>query len=215
MASLYPIGLKIDGRRCLVVGGGKVALRKVRGLLESRARVTVVAPTIDAKFSALRADDAIERIERGFEETDLEGAVLVIAATDDEALNRRVKAEAERRGVLCNVADVPDLCDFFLPSVVRRGSLQIAISTDGKAPALASALRRILEGEIGEEYERVLGAAQAVRERLRDLYPDDSARRCRVMRRLVHSEELTAALKTQDHEKLDAILDSWISVSLD
>jgi len=214
MASLYPIGLKIDGRRCLVVGGGRVALRKTRGLIESGACVTVVAPAIDAAFSGLGDEGKLAIIERNFEQTDLEGAVLVIAATDDEALNRRVKAEAEGRGVWCNVADVPDLCDFFLPSVVRRGSLQIAISTDGKAPALASALRRILEDEIGEEYERVLAAVQVLRGRLRDLYPNDSSKRGRVMRRLVHSEELMAALKNQDREKLDAILDSWISVSL-
>jgi precorrin-2 dehydrogenase len=215
MSFLYPIGLRLAGRRCLVVGGGRVALRKVRGLLEGGARVTVVAPAMEEGLCKLGCGAQVDLLERGFEEADLGGAVLVIAATDDEALNRRVQAASERLGVLCNVADVPDLCDFFLPSVVRRGSLQITISTDGKAPALASALRRILEGEIGAEYEQVLAAAEGVRERLRVLYPEDSARRCRVMRRLVHSEELTAALKTQDREKLDVILDSWISVSLD
>ena len=148
----YPVNLVLDGRRCLVVGGGKVALRKAEGLLACGGRVTVVAPRVDPALRSL--DVAVE--EREWRPGDLDGMWLAIAATDSPAVNGAVYAEGQRRGVWVNGADDPANCSFTLPSVVRRGDLQVAVSTGGRSPALASWLRRRLETEIGPEYEALL-----------------------------------------------------------
>ena len=159
----YPVNLVLDGRRCLVVGGGKIALRKVEGLLACGGRVTVVAPLVDAGLRAL--DVTIE--ERPWRPDDLDGMWLAIAATDDPAANGAVYAEGQRRGVWVNGADDPANCSFTLPSVVRRGDLQVTVSTGGRSPALASWLRRRIESEIGPEYEVLLDLLAAERDGLR------------------------------------------------
>jgi precorrin-2 dehydrogenase/sirohydrochlorin ferrochelatase len=149
----YPVNLVLDGRDCLVVGGGRIALRKVDGLLACGARVRVVAPRIDPELGA-RPGVACEH--RAWAPADMEGAWLVIAATDDPAVNRAVYEAGERVGTWVNGADDPDNCAFTLPSVVRRGDLQVTVSTGGRSPALATWLRRRLEGEIGPEYATLL-----------------------------------------------------------
>ncbi|HEV3497343.1 MAG TPA: bifunctional precorrin-2 dehydrogenase/sirohydrochlorin ferrochelatase [Actinomycetes bacterium] len=160
----YPVNLVLDGRSCLVVGGGKVALRKVEGLLDSGGRVTVVASSI---HSALRALPGVTLLERPWQPDDLDGMWLVIAATDDPAINAAVFAEGERRGIWVNGADDPAHCSFTLPSVVRRGDLQVTVSTGGRSPALATWLRRRLEGEIGPEYAVLLDLLATEREGLK------------------------------------------------
>jgi precorrin-2 dehydrogenase/sirohydrochlorin ferrochelatase len=160
----YPVNLVLDGRRCLVVGGGKIALRKVEGLLACGGRVTVVAPRITPELRAL-ADVMTE--ERPWRPDDLDGMWLVIAATDDPAVNGAVYAEGQRRGVWVNGADDPANCSFTLPSVVRRGDLQVTVSTGGRSPALASWLRRRLEGEIGPEYAVLLDLLATERDGLK------------------------------------------------
>ncbi len=149
----YPVNLVLDGRQCLVVGGGRVALRKVEGLLSCGARVRVVAPRITPE---LRMLSEVMFDERRWRPDDLAGVWLVIAATDDPAVNGAVYQAGERAGIWVNGADDPANCSFTLPSVVRRGDLQIAVSTGGRSPALASWLRRRLEGEIGPEYADLL-----------------------------------------------------------
>ena len=148
----YPVNLVLDGRQCLVVGGGKIALRKVEGLLTCGARVRVVAPRITPELRTLE----VTLDERPWRPDDLDGMWLVIAATDDPAVNAAVYAAGERAGIWVNGADDPTNCSFTLPSVVRRGDLQVAVSTGGRSPALASWLRRRLEGEIGPEYAVLL-----------------------------------------------------------
>ena len=160
----YPVNLVLDGRSCLVVGGGKVALRKVEGLLACGGRVTVVAPSVD---SEVRAHAGVILVERAWQPDDLEGMWLVIAATDDPAVNGAVYAEGERRGVWVNGADDPANCSFTLPSVVRRGDLQVTVSTSGRSPALATWLRRRLEGEIGPEYAVLLDLLATERDGLK------------------------------------------------
>jgi siroheme synthase-like protein len=125
----------------VVVGAGKVALRKARGLVESGARVTVVAPAWLSEFETM----PVRLVGRRFRASDLNGAVLAFAATDDREVNRRVGEEAARRGIPANVADAPGECSFLVPARVRRGSLQIAVSTGGESPKLAAELRRRLE----------------------------------------------------------------------
>ena len=160
----YPVNLVLDGRSCLVVGGGRIALRKVEGLLACGARVTVVAPRVDP---GLRGLPGVSVEKRPWRPTDLAGKWLVIAATDDPAVNGAVYDEGQRRGVWVNGADDPANCSFTLPSVVRRGDLQVTVSTGGRSPALATWLRRRLEGEIGPEYAVLLDLLATERDGLK------------------------------------------------
>jgi precorrin-2 dehydrogenase / sirohydrochlorin ferrochelatase len=163
---LFPAFLKIRGRRCIVVGGGPVAEEKVRGILRGDAEVSVVAPAATAHIRAWARARRLKWIPREFRAADLRGAFLVVAATSSPALDARIYAEAKRRGVLCNVVDDPERCDFYYGSVVRRGSLQIAISTGGHSPALAQRLRKRLEKEFGSEYREWLEEIGSIRKQL-------------------------------------------------
>jgi precorrin-2 dehydrogenase/sirohydrochlorin ferrochelatase len=156
----YMACLDLRGRRCVVVGGGSVGLEKARGLLECGARVVVVAPDVRAE---LRAEPVSVR-QRRYRARDLDGAFLVVAATADAAVNRRVHADAEARGMLCNVADVPELCNFILPSVYRQDPIAVAVSTGGASPALAKRIRDDVASRVGPEHA-------ALAERLRALRP--------------------------------------------
>lgn len=182
----YPILLRLDGRPCLVVGGGTVATQKVRSLLEARARVTVVAPRLSAALRALAATGVIVSRERPFAAGDTHGCALVYAATSDETVNRAVFDEGEAARVLVNVVDRPRLCRFIAPAVVRRGDLTVAISTGGASPALASRLRRDLETALGMEYAVALRLLGRLREalRARALPPPE---RQRILRTMVDS----------------------------
>ncbi|HEX2039893.1 MAG TPA: bifunctional precorrin-2 dehydrogenase/sirohydrochlorin ferrochelatase [Acidimicrobiales bacterium] len=151
-ASLYPVNLVVAGRRCLVVGGGRVAARKVAGLLSCGAVVHVVAPTVHDEVRAL--DVAIE--ERPYERGEVAGYRYVVAATDDPAVNRAVFEDGEAAGVWVNSADDPANCSATLPAVVRRGPITVAIATGGHSPALATWLRRRFEAELGPEYDVLL-----------------------------------------------------------
>jgi precorrin-2 dehydrogenase/sirohydrochlorin ferrochelatase len=145
--------LKLEGRRCLVVGAGTVGEPKIAGLLETGARVHVVALDASPAVREWARAGKLELELRAYSAADLEGAFLAVVATNSRGLNERVYEEAERRGVLCNVVDVPDLCDFFYPAVVRRGDLQIAVSTSGQSPSLAQKIRQQLEKQFGPGYE--------------------------------------------------------------
>ena len=152
MSSLFPMFLKLEGRQCLVVGAGKVGEPKIGGLLETGARLRVVTLAASPAVREWARAGRIELELRPFSPEDLEGAFLAIVATNSRGLNERVYHEAQRRGVLCNVVDVPDLCDFFYPAVVRRGDLQIAVSTSGQSPSLAQKIRQQLEKQFGPGY---------------------------------------------------------------
>jgi precorrin-2 dehydrogenase / sirohydrochlorin ferrochelatase len=163
---LFPLFLKLEGRRCLVVGAGKVAESKIAGLLDTGARVHVVAPEATARVRAWSRAGRIVWEERRFHAADLEGVFLVVAATSSPLVHEEVFAKAQRKGVLCNIVDVPRLCDFYYPAVVRRGSLQIAISTSGESPALAQRLRKDLERQFGAEYGLWLRSLGKEREKI-------------------------------------------------
>lgn len=159
--ALYPANLKIAGRDCVIIGGGKVAARKAAALLECGAKVKVVSPVLDAEFNALA--EGIEHIERPYRSGDLAGSFLAIAATDDEQTNRAVEEEAQAAGLLLNVVDKPDQCNFYVPSSIRRGELMVTISTGGQLPALAKRLRRQMEELFPLEWEpalEMLGSAR-------------------------------------------------------
>jgi siroheme synthase-like protein len=153
---LYPVNLVLDGRPCLVVGGGSVAARKVGGLLDCGAKVTVVAPAAGEQISAWAASGALVWERRRYQSGDAAPYRLVVAATDDAAVNREVFTDGEAAGVWVNAADDPASCSVTLPSVVRRGPLVVTVSTGGRSPALARWLRRRLEAELGDEYRILL-----------------------------------------------------------
>jgi siroheme synthase-like protein len=170
MNELFPIFLKLDRLNTLVVGGGNVALEKASALLRNSpaARVTMVAPMFRAETLEFLVDySQVVLCERGFEMADLEGRDLVICATDNRSLHEEIKEVCAERHLLCNVADTPDLCDFYLGSIVQKGDLKVAISTNGKSPTLAKRIRAFLEDVIPEEIQEGLEGMEAVRKTLK------------------------------------------------
>jgi siroheme synthase-like protein len=151
----YIACLRLTGRKCLVVGGGDVGLEKIEGLLACDGDVVCIAPDAAEPVRALAAEGSIEWIEREFEPADLEGKFMVIAATNDTEVNIAVYDVAEQRSMLVNVVDVPSLCNFILPAIVRTGPLAIAISTAGASPALAKRIKAEISDSFGEPYARL------------------------------------------------------------
>jgi len=162
----YPVNLDVRNRKCLVVGGGSVGTRKVKTLLECGAAVTVVSKGMSEDLKKLSAKEILHLKERPYRSSDLESMFLVICATSDEKLNLIINSDAEKRNMLCNVADVPEACNFILPAIVKRGDLIIAISTSGNSPAFAKQLRKDLEKQFGQEYAVFLKLMGAIRKKL-------------------------------------------------
>jgi precorrin-2 dehydrogenase/sirohydrochlorin ferrochelatase len=167
----YLAALKLEGKSCLVVGGGPVAAEKIEGLLAAGARVTVVAKDAIPQVQALAAEGSIELTLRPFQIGDLDGRLLTVAGTSDQRLNRHIHAAAEERNMLVNVVDVPALCNFILPAVTRLGPIAIAVSTSGASPALAKRMRDEIEAGFGTEYARLAVLLNEVRDWARDRLP--------------------------------------------
>ncbi len=162
----YPIFLELSGRRAVVVGGGVVAVRKAQALLAAGARLIVVAERIDNMLTVLCRDKNAELIKSKYSKEYLAEAVLTIAATNNHQLNRRIYKDCQELEVLCNVVDEPELCDFFVPAVVKRGDLQIAIGTEGHCPAYAGHIRKKLEEIFTEKHGQFLAELEALRKRI-------------------------------------------------
>lgn len=169
----YPILLDLTDKKCLIVGGGDVALRKVGSLIEAGARVTVISPEFAPGIQQM---PQVERLHRGFEEGDTSGYAVVFAATDDRDLNRQVSDEAKAAGIPVNVVDDPELCGFIVPAVVRRGDLIIAVSTSGSSPALAKRIRRELEHAYGREYGDLVDLLGSLRDEVKARYATQAER---------------------------------------
>lgn len=164
----YPVSLNLKGRNCLVVGGGKVACRKVETLLEfGPESVKVVSPAACAELHNMVGTGRVSFSQRHYRPDDLDGVFVVIVATDDNATNQQVSEDAHSRGVLANVADNAGLSDFILPAYFRRGDLIVAVSTSGRSPALARKLKERLAGEMGESYAELVELASRVRQELK------------------------------------------------
>jgi siroheme synthase-like protein len=163
----YPIFLNIRGKRCVVVGGGPVALRKVKALLEHEANVEVISPELCPELSQLAKSRAIQVLQKNYNGGDLQGAFIAIAATDDGEINNKVAEEARAKGVLVNVVDDSEHSDFIVPSQLRRGDITIAVSTAGKSPALARKIRTRLEKDFGTEYASLALLVDEVRSELK------------------------------------------------
>src|SRR6202522_347921 len=174
-APLFPVFMKLADRPCLVVGAGEIAKAKIASLLEAGARVSVVAPEAAPEIQTLAANRQIAWKKRRYQASDLEGAFLVIAATSDASVNNAVFTQASREGILCNAVDDPPNCDFYFPAVVRRGDLQIAISTAGESPAFAQKLRRAFEDALSANLGDWLAAIGQIRREILASYPVSDA----------------------------------------
>jgi precorrin-2 dehydrogenase / sirohydrochlorin ferrochelatase len=196
MNSLFPMFVKLDGRRCLVVGAGKVGEPKIGGLLETGARVHVVALQASEAVHQWARAGRITLETRAFGPADLDGTFLAIVATASRDLNGSIYGEAHKRGILCNVVDVPEYCDFYYPAVVRRGDLQIAVSTNGQSPSLAQKLRQQLERQFGPGYTRWVAELGETR-KLVLASNLDPKRKSDLLHSLASREALKAALEEQ------------------
>ncbi|MFH1382032.1 MAG: bifunctional precorrin-2 dehydrogenase/sirohydrochlorin ferrochelatase [Chloroflexota bacterium] len=163
----YPVFMNLTGRKCAVAGGGKVAWRKVKSLLDASASVTVISPALCPELEQLAEKNTIHILRKTYVPADLEGAVLVIAATDEPDTNRKVAEEARRRGIPVNVVDNAEQSDFIAPSYLRRGDLTIAVSTAGDSPALSRKIRTQLEQTFGTEYISLVALVGEVRNELK------------------------------------------------
>jgi precorrin-2 dehydrogenase/sirohydrochlorin ferrochelatase len=200
----YPIFLKIEGRAVLVVGGGEVGARKVETLLRCGARVGVVSPALVPWLEEKVREGTVELVGSEYDERQLHGRSLVIAATGEGELNSKIASDAERRDLLCNVVDFPSEGNFIVPALMRRGSLTLAISTDGQSPALARKIREDLEERYGEEYADLLHLLGAVRVRLLSASKDSRLNKER-FERLVRSP-LVDLVRRRDRDGIERML---------
>ncbi|MCU1302577.1 MAG: siroheme synthase [Candidatus Sulfotelmatobacter sp.] len=200
MSSLFPMFMKLEGRRCLVVGAGKIGEPKIGGLIDTGARLHVVALDATGTVHAWAKAGNVTLEIRAFAESDLDGTFLAIVATASRSLNGLIYREAQRRGVLCNVVDDPEYCDFYYPAVVRRGDLQIAISTSGQSPSLAQKLRQQLERQFGPGYAQWVAELGETR-RLVLASDLDKQRKRDLLLSLASREALHAALAKQSKEE--------------
>ena len=201
----YPVNLDIKGRQCLVVGGGRVGSRKVDTLVQCGAEVTVVSAEVSPTVKQLADEKAILLKQRAYQASDVEGMFLVIGATDNETLNRQINADAERLNLLCNIADRPEICNFILPAIVRRGSFVMAISTAGKSPAFAKHVRKRLETQFGPEYGVMLELMGAIRSKLLAGAHEPEVHKP-LFEQLIDGD-LVALIKDQQIDRIDQLLE--------
>lgn len=201
--SYLPIFIDVNGRTCVVIGGGDIAERKARSLVEAGAAVVVISPEVTTGLAAMVHAETIRHLRRTYRQGDLNGAFLAFEATGDGTTEQAAAGEARARGVPINVADVPELCGFIAPAVVHRGGLQIAVSTGGASPALARKIREDLEERFGPEYESAVDLLAAARRWLRKHQPD-GGKRGLLLGRMVDSD-LLECLKRGDLAAAEAI----------
>jgi siroheme synthase-like protein len=205
--TFYMACLDLSGRSCLVIGAGPVGLEKVEGLLAADGRVTVIAPEAVAGVRELHDRGEIEWLERRYETADLEGRFLVVAATEDTELNVRVFRDAEQRAMLVNVVDVPPLCNFILPAIVRTGPIAIAISTSGASPALAKRMKREIAEAYGPAHARLAELLNGIRGWARDTFATYGERKV-FFEELVNGDpDPIALLRSGDEDAVRALIE--------
>ena len=209
----YPVNLDMTNKRCVIVGGGEIAERKVERLLECGAQVTVVSKSLTPVLKTRKKTGQMDHIDRDYEDQALDGAFMVIGATNRNDVNERISKDAMTRGLLVNIVDDPDRCNFILPSLVQQGDLSIAISTGGKSPALAKKLRKELEKQYGPEYQTLLVIMGILRKRI--LAGDQRAADNKaVFEDLVHSDILQA-IREKDRGRVNTIIHDLTGISMD
>ena len=187
---LFPVFLKLKNRICIIIGGGRVARRKAERLLECGAHIVVISPRAEEQIIQWAAEGLLTWHKKKFTEADLDGAFMAFAATNSSAGNKRALEACHKKGVLVNAADAPLLCDFFIPSVIRKKSLAVAISTEGKSPLFARKLREELEQVLTEEHGEFLEMLGRARETIQQTIPDASRRKI-ILKSLVYSDMLS------------------------
>lgn len=199
MPRFYPLYLDVKGKKCVIVGGGKVAYRKACSLKEAGADVVVVCPEVCPEMSR---EKRLTLINESYDERFLDGALLVIAATDDDEVNKKVSTDAGKRNIIVNVVDYPELCSFIVPSTVNRGDLCISISTGGASPALAKSIREELEVVFGPEYGEYINLLTKMRNVALSEIKDDAKRR-KILQRLAE-KDILEIVKTKGIKEAEA-----------
>lgn len=210
---LFPIYINLQKKRCLVIGGGQVALRKIENLREYEAEITVVSPRAEKGIEILAQQGVITWHQRNFAEGDLADAFLVFIATDDNSINQHIGQLCKKEGILVNAVDDPPNCDFYVPSVIRRNSLVLAVSTEGKSPLYAQKLRRELEEIVTEAHGRFVDLLGEQREIIKDKIEDINTRQ-EVYKALVYSDALEL-LQAGEEDKARELIRECMSFWLD
>ncbi len=209
----YPIMMDLQDRDCLVVGGGQVATRKVQGLLQCGARVTVVAPSLAPELAALVESGSICFQDRDYVPSDMEGKSLAIAATDDRAVNQEVSREAKARSIPVNVVDQPGLCSFIVPAIHRDGDLCVAVSTGGRSPGAAAQIRDEIARSLGPGYGDYLALVGEARNKLKEFCTDPARRRAALAK--LTDGRLLDLVRRGDAHRAKELIQEWLSSELD
>ncbi len=204
MYNLYPVFVDISGRRVVIAGGGKVALRKAKTLLDANAKITLISPEITPELRKLLSNGQIEWKDRQYQNGDLKDAWLVIAACNNTRINQLIFEEATQRHIFCNVVDKPELCSFQVPALIQKQKLQIAISTAGQGPILAKKLRNRLETIVSDTYGEFLEKLAAIRSKLKEKYPHNQTKRAELLNLLI-DEQILDLLEKQQTEKMETL----------
>lgn len=206
MAKYYPLALDLATKEVLVVGGGSVAERKAQSLLESKAEVTVVSPKLTSRLQEQADKGLISYKKRNYRTTDIEGKFLVIGATDNFEVNRKIAEDGLERNLLINIVDQPEISNFNVPAVIRQGSLCLSISTAGKSPALSGRIRRELEEKFGPEYGEFLELMGNLRAEIISKVDDINERR-RIFKELAYSKVIDY-IRVEDYQRVEELLNN-------
>jgi precorrin-2 dehydrogenase/sirohydrochlorin ferrochelatase len=205
----FPVSLNLKDKLCVIIGGGKVAQRKAENLIKCKAEVKVISPLAEKRIMQHASEGLLNWYKKKFTDNDLDGAYLVFAATDSNQENRRVVDLCRKKRIFANAVDEPELCDFVVPSVLRRKSLAIAISTNGKSPMFAKKVREDLEKVITEEYGEFLDILGEKRERIKRTVLDGAVRN-KLFKLIIYSD-IIELLKTDNHEEVNKRIEQCIS----
>lgn len=206
---LFPIFINLDNKKCVIVGGGKVAERKAENLFAYGASITILSPSVTSKVQQWANEGLLNWRKKEFEKADIDGAFMVFASTDNYELNQLIANICHENGIMINSADDPEKCTFHVPAIIRRDSLGIAISTEGKSPLLAKKLRTEFEALIGEEYAEFLDMLAEVRTRIQESVSDINIRK-KILESIVYSDILEH-LKSGENEKARERIEACIS----
>lgn len=209
---VYPLCLNISERLCVVVGGGGVAERKVRGILASAGCVRVVSPAITPGLSVLADRHVIEWRRKTYSWMDLEGALLVFAATNNADVQQAIRRDAQTAGLLINVADAPELCDFQVPATIHRGDLTLSVATNGRSPAVAAMVRRRLDREFGEEYGLLTALAALLRDQI--LAEEGDSEKTKILFQKILHDDILDWLRERQWGKVQQHLESVLGRSV-
>lgn len=212
---MYPVSLDIDRKLCVVIGGGSVAERKVKGLLESGAFVRVISPKLTEELVALVQANRVEWCKKSYTPDDLERAFLIFAATDNRDVQELICRQAEENGQLVNIADDPECCNFHVPASIRRGDLTLTVSTRGTSPAVAALIRQKLEKDFGTEYETLLDIMSLVRQHAGFRFEGLSqADRKKIYKKILHND-IIEWIKSGQTDKLQAHVQGILGADID